>query len=206
MKAAEYAAMSWRHLEPNSTATAFYDDLARLTRDMSAGTCLMEVGFGAGRFLYEMCEANSRAVVIGIEQSETMTEMTRSVLTEVSPSVAQRVRLYSGDVQNLHDFGHAADFVLCVNVLDRIEKTSVGIANLARTTRDRGTLLIVTALDYESTLNPSHEQLGSEQMIEEFDAAGCALERSFWTQLHKVTKPGHGRVFDELVLILRKQG
>lgn len=210
-KAAEYAAMSWRHLEPNSTATAFYDGLVGLTRDMSAAACgtwplLMEVGFGAGRFLYEMCEANSRAVVVGVEQSESMAEMARSVLAEVSPSAAQRVRLHSGDVQNLPGFGQAADFVLCVNVLDRIERTSAGIANLARATRDGGTLLVVTALDYESTFTPSHEQLSSEQMIGEFDAAGCALERSLWTQLHKVTKPGHGRVFDELVLILRKRG
>jgi ubiquinone/menaquinone biosynthesis C-methylase UbiE len=177
---------------------------------MSAATefrnpILMEVGFGAGRFLHEMCEGNPHAIVIGIEESAEMTEVARSVLADVSPSTANRVTLRPGDIQKLPEFPQTADFVLCVNVLDRVEKTPDAIANLAKMTRDNGALLVVTALDYESKITPSWEQLDSEAVVREFETAGCTLERSFWTQLEKITTSGGGRVYDELVLILRKR-
>ncbi|MGH3754196.1 MAG: class I SAM-dependent methyltransferase [Pseudonocardiaceae bacterium] len=203
--------MSWGHQPPYSTATAFYDALATLVRDMSAATqrrnpILMEVGFGVGRLLHEMCEGNPHAIVIGIEESAEMTEVARAILAGVSPSTANKVTLCLGDIQKLPEFPQAADFVLCVNVLDRAEKTSDAIANLAKATRDNGKLLVVTALDYESTITPSWEQLDSEAVVREFETAGCTPERSFWTQLEKFTTSGRGRVYDELVLILRKRG
>jgi ubiquinone/menaquinone biosynthesis C-methylase UbiE len=166
---------------------------------------LLEIGFGAGRFLHEMREANSRAAVLGVEESDAMAEMARSIFAKVSPHNAERVLLRSGDVQCI-SFLQPADFVLCVNVLDRVEKTSSAIASLSRATQDTGALLIVTALDYETTITPPHEQLDAEKIVREFDAVGCTLERSFWTQLHKSTTPGHRKVYGELVLILRKRG
>ena len=181
-KAVEYAKMSWPELNQDIGSEPFYSWLAsllqRIPNNISATEKILEVGFGAGRILYELAILYPKNNIIGSEFSTAMSDITSQILlndqsvlldksTNIKGKSLKNISLNSNQsIEDLTFYSNESFYItVCINVLDRVESTTSAINELIRVTKIGGNILIVHAFDYEDS-TPKQEQLSKKDFIQ----------------------------------------
>jgi SAM-dependent methyltransferase len=210
-KAWEYTQMSWPHFATRPLqAHAFYDRLREILTDVArfAGKCdvIAEHGFGAGRMLREAARCFPDARVLGSEKSAEMRRQAESNFHEVRHGIARlaKLDLIEADVTDLPLVDEFADITVCINVLDRVSRTTLALTELIRTTRRGGVILLCSAFDYEPHVTPPEEMLTPAEMRRQGDMLGCELLFETSTTLVKDVDEANVIKFDEAIFVWRR--
>ncbi|BAK68060.1 MULTISPECIES: ArsR/SmtB family transcription factor [Sphingobium] len=138
---------------------------------------LLDIGTGTGRMARLF--AGQAASVVAIDRSAEMLRLARGKLPEL---VADKVRFLAGDFNALPLPSASADTAILHQVLHYAQAPERAIAEIARTLRDEGRLLIVDFAPHEREelrVRDAHARLGfsDQQITTWFAAAGLAMER-----------------------------
>ncbi len=220
LKAEEYALMSYSEVAAFPEAAPFYDrlstDIVRIASRLPQDPRVIEIGFGAGRFIADIAKTRPDARVDGYEYSKAMQGIATELVIDTDDVVLngvtvkgkglKNVSLHADtDVQDLDGISdEAADLTVCVNVLDRVPDTGKAISELARIVKKNGVLYLVTACDYED-YTPIEERLTAVQIQEELQKLGFEVAEPERLELHKKTADGTERTFEEHLLVAKKK-
>ena len=178
----------------------------------AVGVCA-SIGFGAGRELYDLNSIFPDSAIIGIEASEQMIKMSQAMLSNVKTQSRRiksfqsksltRISLLFGDAQNLPVPSGSLDFVVCVNVIDRVSSCAKVLDELMRVVTSEGFILLVSADDYANSPAPLHEHLSYKQIREKlvYNDFKCIIEEQF--SLGKEVNGTLSR-FDEWAIIMQR--
>ncbi|MBU0793788.1 MAG: metalloregulator ArsR/SmtB family transcription factor [Alphaproteobacteria bacterium] len=138
---------------------------------------LLDVGTGTGRMATLF--AGQAEQVLAIDRSAEMLRLARGKLPQ---EIADRVHFLAGDFNALPIENEAADTAILHQVLHYAQAPERVIAEIARTLRHGGRLLIVDFAPHEREelrTRDAHSRLGfsDEQIAAWFASAGVALER-----------------------------
>lgn len=220
-KAQEYALMSWPEFCRNARSEPFYQRVSTLITQVShsshvPGTDFIEIGYGAGRLAFALATARPDATVHGYEISTHMKDISEALVTKetvytihdsrMKGKGVTNVRFHApADIQQLSAVAeHAADFVVCVNVIDRVRHTTAAVSELLRIVENRGCLLLVTACDYEA-YTPPHERLSPNDVRSLVKRENHAILHEERLQLHKLLENGATKTFDEVLFVIQKR-
>jgi ArsR family transcriptional regulator len=139
---------------------------------------LLDIGTGTGRMATLF--SDQAASVIAIDRSAEMLRLARGNLPQ---DVADKVRFLAGDFNALPVEAASADTAILHQVLHYAQAPERVIAEIARTLKDGGRLLIVDFAPHdreELRLRDAHTRLGfsDQQIIAWYAAAGLAMERA----------------------------
>lgn len=217
-KAYEYAIMAWPISDQSSHPAPFYNFvkkiiLTNLKEITDEKLFCAEVGFGSGKILFDIHTSKSCKKIIGIEQSQAMFEITKSLLLKKSPVKIgmttisglglKNILLRIGDIQSLDLKIESYGFVVCINVLDRIPNTKRGIFEICRILKKEGVLIVATAFDYKKPTTPLEQRLNHSQIVEEFKKNNCFVTKKYKTSLAK--KVGKKLIrYNEHIFVLKK--
>ncbi len=139
--------------------------------------CLLDIGTGTGRMATLF--AGQASNVIAIDRSAEMLRLARGNLPQ---EIADKVRFLTGDFNALPVDNVSADTAILHQVLHYAQAPERVIAEVARTLRDGGHLLIVDFAPHEREelrLRDAHTRLGfsDQQIVAWYAAAGIAMER-----------------------------
>lgn len=138
---------------------------------------LLDVGTGTGRMATLF--AGKADNVLAIDRSAEMLRLARGKLPQ---DIADRVHFLAGDFNALPIEDQTADTAILHQVLHYAQAPEKAIAEIARTLRDGGKLLIVDFAPHEREelrARDAHSRLGfsDEQIAGWFTAAGITLEK-----------------------------
>ena len=210
-KAHEYAAMCWgigRHDNPSEPFYRGVAELASCCRVLleAAGHVdrpILELGFGAGRLLYELARLFPASAIHGIEHSPSMLAVAEARLRQHLPvNDLDRVCLESGDVERIPRADATYALVACINVLDRIASPETALRELVRVLGPGGVLLLVHAFDYGQE-TPQAARLDDEALRGLMGDLGMHLVRRREMVLEKEIG-GHRRRFEEVGYIFER--
>ena len=137
---------------------------------------LLDIGTGTGRMATLL--AGQASSVIAIDRSAEMLRLARGKLPQ---EIADKVRFLAGDFNALPVESGSADTAILHQVLHYAPAPEKVIAEVARTLRASGRLMIVDFAPHEREelrARDAHARLGfsDEQMSNWFRAAGLAME------------------------------
>ncbi|MBT2188981.1 ArsR/SmtB family transcription factor [Sphingobium nicotianae] len=138
---------------------------------------LLDIGTGTGRMATLF--ATQASSVVAIDRSAEMLRLARGNLPQ---EIADKVRFLAGDFNELPVDNVSADTAILHQVLHYAQAPERVIAEVARTLRDGGRLLIVDFAPHdreELRLRDAHTRLGfsDQQLTAWYAAAGIAMER-----------------------------
>ncbi len=138
---------------------------------------LLDIGTGTGRMATLF--AGQAESVVAIDRSAEMLRLARGNLPQ---EIADRVRFLAGDFNVLPVETASADTAIMHQVLHYAQAPERVIAEIARTLRDGGRLLVVDFAPHdreELRLRDAHTRLGfsDQQIATWYAAAGVAMER-----------------------------
>jgi len=139
---------------------------------------LLDIGTGTGRMATLF--SDQATSVIAIDRSAEMLRLARGNLPQ---DIADKVRFLAGDFNALPVEAASADTAILHQVLHYAQAPERVIAEIARTLKDSGRLLIVDFAPHdreELRLRDAHTRLGfsDQQIIAWYAAAGLTMERA----------------------------
>ncbi|MCB9140358.1 MAG: methyltransferase domain-containing protein [Caldilineaceae bacterium] len=219
-KAEEYAMVSWSEFGHNNISETFYAQISDLIRNSLSQIVnpmpnVVEIGFGAGRLIYETKMACPDAYVYGVENSSSMIDISRALLIYgdveyicgkfIGGKALTNIFLMQGDIEAIGLQSAVADLLVSVNVLDRVANTRQAVKELARIVKIGGRLIIATAFDYEG-YTPVSERLGLVQLETEFLVHGVSCLGVLELEFQKHLVDGSINKYGEWVLMMQREG
>lgn len=206
-KAYEYASMCWPGFGTTNVSEPFYRHIADLIRevlhliDTPRPQCV-EFGYGAGRHLYELQKSFSHGSILGVESSYSMMDVAIRMLRHRVPE--HRIAFAVGDIQATCIRDVSADFVLAVNVLDRVPNTAAALSEIVRIVKPDGIILCASAFDYLG-YTPPEQRLAPDHVEDTLAGSGCRILSRENTVLRKDCGDGTIREFEEVIFVIRKR-
>ncbi|MCB9812902.1 MAG: methyltransferase domain-containing protein [Pseudomonadales bacterium] len=219
-KAIEYARMSWPELGYNSSMEPFYSWVINLIKKINNPkeiNSIVEIGFGAGRILYELSKQFPNVKIQGLEFSSDMKKISEQILiskdifaiTEDQKIIGKKlenINLKDGvDIQNLNEVkSNQFDLTVCINVLDRIVNPKKATKELLRITKIEGYCIIVNAFDYEekTPLKMQIDPISFENLLNDLNFKILTQKKS---KLVKSLPKKPIRIFNEYGYVLQKK-
>jgi ubiquinone/menaquinone biosynthesis C-methylase UbiE len=190
VKAEEYAKMSW----PNYggiISEDFYQKISQIIQSTvkeinDDNLMCVEIGFGAGRNIYDLACFSEKVNIIGIENSSNMIDITKLFLKRNLPDYQfqNQISLQKGSIENIDLNSEVSKFVICINVLDRVINVKKSIKEIFRITEEGGNILIVNAFDYENK-TPKDQRMNIGEMKKYFSKLGGRILLEQEIYLHK---------------------
>ena len=218
IKAEEYAKMAWPVFADSSVSEPFYASIALLVnkyagRSAQPRPSFLEVGFGAGRTLYDIHMSGRAGRITGIEQSPAMLEIADKILIRQDSIDIDRktmvgkgltnIELLKGSIQHIPFGDNTFHFLVCINVLDRIKDTIKGISELVRVLLPDGILIVATAFDYGS-ITSKNQRLSQERLVQAFVFRDCSLIEKQKTNCLRIPVAFQGNLLN-IYMSLKKQ-